>query len=373
MKIAIYHELPKGGARRAINEYARNLKKFKNTVDLYIAEDHKNIKEIPFYTKVYFHTFIPKKWTGKNWRVRLYKDTVELTKLYLLNKRIAKLIDRRKYDVVLVSASQFIEAPFIMRFLKTPFVFYAGDPNYRLVYDSLITIPSGLDPFRYAYEKLNRATRKELDKKNISFAKLCLSPSKYIAKGFKETYNKANSVIYYGIDTNFYTPGTIKKTIDIFYIGSYQPTDGYPLLKKSLSLMKIKAKARILAFEDEWISDDKELLRLYQQSKLVVCPARKEGLGLVILEAMACGVPVVAVNEAGHKEVVIDGKTGYLVSRNALLMAQKLDYLLTHPTDLKSMSKNAREEMLAHWSWEVNAKKLETLLKSILVRDKFSG
>ena len=48
--------------------------------------------------------------------------------------------------------------------------------------------------------------------------------------------------------------------------------------------MKMKAKTRILAFEDEWISDDKELLNLYQTSKIVVCPARKEGLGMVALE-----------------------------------------------------------------------------------------
>src|SRR5260221_13512166 len=123
MRIAVYHELPKGGARRAVNEFSGHLKKFNNIVDLYIVEDINNKSEDIFYTKVNFYKFTQKKWEGKNWKVRLYKDTVEILKLYFLNKKIALDIDKKKYDVVFVSASGFIEAPFIMRFLKTKFVF----------------------------------------------------------------------------------------------------------------------------------------------------------------------------------------------------------------------------------------------------------
>ena len=167
MNIAVYHELPKGGARRAINEYAGYLKKFKNKVDLYIIEDNKNTSEKSFYSNITINLFTPKKWLGKNWPIRLYKDTIELIELYFLNKRIAKKIDKKNYDVVLVSASAYIEAPFIMRFLKTPFVFYIHDPNYRLVYDPLVKIPHEIDKIRYFYEVLNRMIRKKLDKKNI--------------------------------------------------------------------------------------------------------------------------------------------------------------------------------------------------------------
>src|SRR6266566_1471158 len=109
MKIAIFHELHAGGARRAANEYARCLKK-NNTVDLYIIDKEKNNKENTYYSAISFYIFIPKKWQGKNWKVRIYKDTLELVKLYKLHKKIAQIINQKNYDVVLVFPSQFTQA-----------------------------------------------------------------------------------------------------------------------------------------------------------------------------------------------------------------------------------------------------------------------
>lgn len=363
MKIAVFHELPPGGARRAINEFSRSLKK-RNKVDLYIVDEFENKPEVNFYSKINFIKFMPEPWTGNNWRMRIYKDTIELVKLYFLHRKIAKRIDSKGYDVVLVSASKFIEAPFIMRFLKTPFVFYIHDPNYRLIYDNLVDIDKKLDFFRYNYERINRLIRKFLDKKNVSCAKVCLSPSNYIAGIFSKTYGKKNTVVRYGVDYNFFKPLNIEKKYDLLYIGSSHPYDAYNFLKKSLAHINQKLIVKELLSDKEWISDDRKIRELYQTSRLMVCPAKKEGLGLTVGEAMACGLPVIAINEAGHKETVINNETGYLVPRDSKKFAAAITSLLKDENKQSEFSKNARNFVLKYWSWDKQAVKLENILSS---------
>lgn len=365
MRIAVFHELPKGGARRAVNEFALHLRK-NHLVDLYIPEERKNKSEEDYYSHIYSYRFRPKQWIGKDWKTRLYKDTTELFLLYRLNKRIAQDIYKKRYDIVFVSSSAYIGSPFILRFLKLPYVFYIHDPNYRLVYDSLIGIPDNIDIFRYSYERINRYIRRILDSQNIRKVILCLSPSRYIASGFEQTYDKKSNVVYLGVDTHFFIPSQKKKDIDIFYIGSYQPVDGYQLLASALQLMRVKAKIKILAFEKEWIDSDEQLLRLYQRAKIVVCCALKEGFGLVPLEAMSCGVPVVAVNEAGYKETVRNNKTGFLIPRDPKVLAKRLDWLLTHDEAREKLGGIAREEMEKKWTWKIRTEELEKTLEEFL-------
>jgi len=63
------------------------------------------------------------------------------------------------------------------------------------------------------------------------------------------------------------------------------------------------------------ISED-ELIDLYARCKGLICTAKDEDFGLTPVEAMASGKPVVAVNEGGFQETVINGRTGLLVEAN---------------------------------------------------------
>jgi len=61
---------------------------------------------------------------------------------------------------------------------------------------------------------------------------------------------------------------------------------------------------------------EQQLISLYQGAEVFVLSSNQEGLGISILEAMACGVPVVATNCGGPDNIVVDGKTGFLVDLN---------------------------------------------------------
>ncbi len=342
MKIAIFHELHSGGAQRAVNEFAKGLKK-NHMVDLYEG------------------TFVAKKWSGGNWKIKLYKDTVELYKLFKLHRKIAQEINTKNYDVAFIHPSQFTQAPFILRFIKTKKVYYCQEP-LRIAYESHFAIPSNLSLPKRLYEKVMRLVRKKIDRDNIKQADVILANSKHTQKNIQSAYGLKSTVSYLGVDTDTFKPLSGKKDADILFIGSKGEIDGYSLLEEAIRQMKKKPILKTHITGKDWISDDKDFRKLYASAKVVVCLAHNEPFGLIPLEAMACGVPVVAVNEGGYQETVIDGKTGYLVERDPELLAKKLDFILENKEIREKMEKNARNHVENKWDWIASTKQLEKML-----------
>ena len=89
-----------------------------------------------------------------------------------------------------------------------------------------------------------------------------------------------------------------------------------------------------------------------------------EGLGIVYLEASACGLPVIAGNSGGAPDAVLQGKTGITVNgRDPSDIARAVKFLLDDPVRAKEMGQSGREWIHSNWSWEAWATKFITLLK----------
>ncbi|PIR80350.1 MAG: hypothetical protein COU25_00420 [Candidatus Levybacteria bacterium CG10_big_fil_rev_8_21_14_0_10_35_13] len=366
MKIAIFHELPFGGARDVVYYFGEGFTQNKIIVDLYYVSSKKDEREASFFRKIYFFKFVPQKWSGNNWKTRLYKDSIELYNLKNLHKKIAKKINANNYDFVLVNGSQYVEAPFILKHLSTFKIFYCHDPNYRIIYEKVLQLENiNLNSIKKTYEKINRNFRKFLDKTNFKRADLIIANSFFAKKIIKKTYAKDSTVLYPGVDINFFSPKNVNKDIDIFYIGSHQRIDDFELLKRTLSTLPKNIVTKKIMYEDGWIADKKVILDYYRRSKLVVCLAFNEPFGLVAIEAMACGVPVIAVNEGGYKETVINDKTGYLVNRNPKELAHKINELLNDFNKLNKLSRNARKHTVKNWNWSLKSRLLSEFLKKI--------
>jgi glycosyltransferase involved in cell wall biosynthesis len=117
---------------------------------------------------------------------------------------------------------------------------------------------------------------------------------------------------------------------------------------------------------------DKELRHLYNGAAVFVFGARHEPFGLVVLEAMASGIPVVAVAEGGVPEIVEDGLTGRLVPRDEGAFANALDGLLRDQGLRHAMGRAARAAVEKWWDWDVATCRLEGHL-STLARHTGSG
>jgi glycosyltransferase involved in cell wall biosynthesis len=95
-----------------------------------------------------------------------------------------------------------------------------------------------------------------------------------------------------------------------------------------------------------------------------------EGFNLAILEAMACGRPIVSTNVTGVQEAVVDGRTGTLVPpSNPEALAQAIVDLLDHPDRAHDMGIAGRARMERHFSSSVMAKQYEQLYQD-LIRQK---
>jgi glycosyltransferase involved in cell wall biosynthesis len=79
-------------------------------------------------------------------------------------------------------------------------------------------------------------------------------------------------------------------------------------------------------------------------AKIYIHTASYEPFGLVLIEAMACGLPVVCTDGKGNRDIIIEGENGFLVwERNAQLLADKVQFLLENEETRFKMSKKAKE------------------------------
>lgn len=123
-----------------------------------------------------------------------------------------------------------------------------------------------------------------------------------------------------------------------------------------------------------------EVIQLYSNARVFCCPSVYEPFGIINLEAMACGAPVVASATGGIKEVVVDGETGYLVpfeqdpvtnfptkpDQFAKDLAEKISNLLSNPEKCKRFGEAGRKRVEEKFSWTAIADQTIDLYRTLI-------
>ncbi|MFI8215092.1 glycogen synthase [Streptomyces sp. NPDC085932] len=112
-----------------------------------------------------------------------------------------------------------------------------------------------------------------------------------------------------------------------------------------------------------------EVIQLLTHAALFVCPSVYEPLGIVNLEAMACGTPVVASAVGGIPEVVDDGRTGLLVPAGDGFeagLARAMDTVLGDPRAARRMGEAGRERAVGEFGWDAVARRTVRLYEEIV-------
>jgi glycosyltransferase involved in cell wall biosynthesis len=113
-----------------------------------------------------------------------------------------------------------------------------------------------------------------------------------------------------------------------------------------------------------------DLVNYYNRASVFVFPSIDEGMALVQLEALACGVPVICTPNSGGDSVIEEGEEGYVVPiRNHEMIVERLKVLLENPALVKMMSQKARQKAL-QCSWETYGNHLVKFIENISAKRK---
>ena len=152
----------------------------------------------------------------------------------------------------------------------------------------------------------------------------------------------------------------VERDIDLIVIGQPRPKGRVANALERLGLTDIVTTISGVS--------DEELARLYGEAEVAIVPSLYEGFSLPAIEAMSCGVPVVATTGGALPEVVgVSGETGLLVEPNnpdALVSA--IARLLDDEALRAHLGANGRERVMHRFTWEVTARGTAACYDAIL-------
>ncbi len=393
MRIAIFHNLSSGGAKRALCEMTRRLSR-RHRIDAFSLStaDHDFADIRPWVRSHRVIHFTPTPLLESPFgRINNVSRIADLMRLRLANRWAAHLIDRGEYDLVFVHPCRYENSPSVLCDVRRqPSVFFCQEP-LRILYESPPVRPydqdhSGrrrwldrVDPFPGIY----RAFLRRRDYFNIGRADRVLVNSKFMSECVHGIYGVDPHVNYLGVDTAKFRPLPVDRERLLLSVGSLTPMKGFDFLIRSMALIPADERPPLaivcnfanppetryleeLARESsvdlrirENISES-ELIDYYNRASLVVYSPIREPFGFVPLEAMSCGTPLLAVNEGGIPESVVDGKTGVLVGREPAQFAAAVRQLLDDTGARRSaLGHLGRLHVEKNWSWERSVEALE--------------
>ncbi|MGA5146595.1 glycogen synthase [Streptomyces griseoincarnatus] len=212
-------------------------------------------------------------------------------------------------------------------------------------------------------------------------------------------------VVHNGIDTALYRPDPGTDALDrigldrsrpyVLFVGRITRQKGVPHLLRAVRHVDPAAQVVLCAGAPDTPEIDREFRELYEELSRVregvhwipqmlprpeviqllthatvfACPSVYEPLGIVNLEAMACGTAVVASRVGGIPEVVDEGGTGLLVDVDDDFeagLARALDVVLGDPGTARAMGEAGRERAVTEFGWDAVARRTAGLYEEIL-------
>ena len=390
LKIAVFHNLPSGGAKRALYDHVKYLASSGHEVDVFIPETANetflplkgivnNIKIFPVKTG-FLRSWIYSKLNPKTPSI----NRISMKDLELAEKDIANAINNGSYDVVLSEQDRFTMSPFFLKYIKIPSVYYCQQPlrNDKILEEiSNDIIIESSNPLKKALNHRDLNNTFKIDRINAKHAGYIVANSYFSRESILKTYGLNSFVSYLGIDTDIFKPLNIPAEDFVLSVGSCTPTKGYDFTVRSLALIDKQIRPKFIIVSNyspmEWknyienlanklgveltildLVNDEKLTELYNKAKIVIYAPYLEPFGLIPIESMGCGTPVVAVKEGGVRETVVHNETGLLTDRDETLFARAITALLTDGKKRCRMSKKDVITAQNFWTIEHAGKRL---------------
>lgn len=265
--------------------------------------------------------------------------------------------------------------------------------NIPLIMTAHLPLRSG---FTYTGHSIPIKAKMRIEALGFRFADLIIAPTNFVARVLMSEYNVSKEkirVIPNGIDTKYFSPygnenknGKIVLSVSriteqkgVEFLPGFaldvineMPHVKFLIVGEGPILNKIKNNRKALSIPDNleflgFISRD-EILKLYRQSDVFISTSIYEPFGLVNLEAMATGTPVVAFSIGGIKEVVRNNIDGFLIPPwNNDLFSESIIKILSNPQLKLELGNNARKRAL-EFDWKNVVPLIERIYQNTSVK-----
>ncbi|MGD2181211.1 glycosyltransferase family 4 protein [Lusitaniella coriacea] len=261
-----------------------------------------------------------------------------------------------------------------------PIVFYRQ--SHQIQAEEAERFPALAPALQAAREPQWKIERKE---REIQLADWIVVPSSVVKQSLLDAGipSEKISTIPFGSPQEYFHPQPKQDSrFRALFVGRLGPRKGVHYLLQAWQTLKFP-DAELLCvgmneFPSDWLTPYEDCFRhipsiphaslnpYYSSASVFVFPSLVEGLALVLLEAMACGIPIITTANAGGTDIITDGVEGFIIPiRDADAIAQKLEWCYTHPQELAQMGQAARRkaEVL---TWSLYRERLATKLTSLL-------
>lgn len=198
-----------------------------------------------------------------------------------------------------------------------------------------------------------------------------IAVSQFVAETAKRTLlDVPMEVIYNGVDTEVFQPGDRQRLpgdpFRLLYVGKWVPLKGVdlltPIMRELGEGFELRYTGGSAAARDKpnmpnnmhdigRLRGEDAVVAAMQNADALLFPSRSEGLPLVVIEAMACGLPVIAMKGSCMTEIVEDGVTGRLCPNDSpSSFAASISALLTDAVQWQAASATARTAAIARFS-----------------------
>ena len=397
MKIAVWHNLPSGGGKRALYDHVSGLLKRGHTIEAWCPPTADS-KFLPLSGLVPEHV-VDLAWPAPARQSDKWQVTLETKRLLAAMdahcRTCAEQMDAGGFDILFANSCMLLRTTSIGRFSKLPSVLYLQEP-YRWLYEALPRLPwlaprvnatpAGLKAWFLDWRSVRNKrlqAREEVD--NAAAFDRVLVNSYFSRESVLRAYGLDSDVCYLGIDTGHFVPQHLPQEDYAVGFGSITPEKnlrfcieavaetaaprpkllwiGNMAIQSYLQEMQALAAARDVVFEPKIGIPDDEVLNILGRALAMLYAPRLEPFGLAPLEANACGVPVLAVAEGGVRETVIDQVNGLLVDSHPAAMGAAIQRLRDDPAFARRLGAAGRQAVEAKWGLEQAIDRLEQHLR----------
>jgi glycosyltransferase involved in cell wall biosynthesis len=233
------------------------------------------------------------------------------------------------------------------------------------------------------------AWKLERKQQEIQLADRIFVPSSFVQNSLLEVGIQQDkiSVIPFGAPIDYFQPQPKQdRRFRALFVGRVGPRKGIHYLLQAWRELKLPESELLLVgfndFPNDWLERYNQeihyipslphasLNQCYSSANVLVFPSLVEGLALVQLEAMACGIPLITTHNAGGSDIVTDGVEGFIVPiRDVEALKEKLEWCYCHPQELAQMGQAARQKA-EQLTWGLYRQRLATRVQEMLANNK---